>query len=363
MLIVVHRYKRSLLGLLTTTSLAIPTACTKSPAAPSGLPRPRGDEVVVLAGNGAADNPRGGISPKKTPLWSPNAMTVLPDGSLLVSVKTSDSPQDLVLVPKSGQTEVFPAGLHSATRAIAVRGRDVWTLWRGSTDVFQQSLDYGKPKPLTGGLDSHGRPILTEVDENGKPLLASHQRALAQSWDAEGLVTLPQGPPIIAMTTGRLYRMLGNARVQAFEPPNYIAALEAAGGNEFQAKVAASDNVGGFFIVGTTGAIHVSTSQPSHGFRFRTAITSTPDWISWGGATLSNGNIVVTSQGALYLISTHNGEVTKISTGAQATCKPTGTLSQFKIPNIADIARLSDDTIALSSRECNRVYGFHLPGS
>jgi hypothetical protein len=253
-------------------------------------------------------------------------------------------------------------------RAMAVRGGDVWTFWPNPANVgnpsvlARQSLSGGDATELFGRTANGKHLLLTEVDGHGRPLQAAKQQELMKSWDGEGMILPPTGSPIVALANGLLYQALGRDRVRSFSPDGYSSALNIVGGKRFTTMAAIADGAGGFVMAGPLGAVRVPNQGKATAIRFRPKIPSA-GYEGWGATSLGDGGLLITSKGQLYRVQ-RNGTVVKVPTGKTMTCHPTNKLSDFGLPSRAQLVRLPDDTIAMSSVEkCNQVYGFRLPRS
>jgi hypothetical protein len=357
---------------ISTTAIAVllltPACTTPDSASPKTRPIPKGDEVVVLAGSGAADVPKAGVFSTETPLRRPNAMAFSPnDGALLVASNT-DSEEVIVRIGIDGYTSVIESAGYGPMKAMAVRGGDVWTFWPNPADVGNPSSL--ERQPLSGGdaTEFFGRVmngknlLLTEVDDHGKPLRAAAQKALIESWDGEGMALSKSGTPIIAMPNGKLYQALGHHKVRAYTPSGYSSALNTVGGKDFATMATLTDNSGNLIIAGSMGAIRIPENGKATAIRFHPQIPPMKVY-GWGAAVLDNGDFLFTSQAKMYRVKS-DGSVVKITTGKNVTCQPAKKLSEFGLTSRTYLQRLADGTVAISfTDKCNRVYIFRPSGS
>jgi hypothetical protein len=365
------RARRMISG-TTTAILLVSAACTTSGSnPPRSLPKPKGDEVIILAGNGTAGKPRPGAFATQTPLTNPNAMAFSPaDGALLVAADTQ-SQEAIVRIGTDGRVSVLETDLYGPMRAMGVGSANVWTLWptparnaASYSALYRQSLSGEESAEFFGG---YGTSVaLTLVDRNGARLPGTAQRQLSQSWYPMGLFVQAKGSPIVTLADGRLFEALGESKIRAFDPVGYGTALETVGGKLFSAMALVSDNKGGFVVIGPTGAIWVPANGAARGTRFHSQIPPAvyKGWYrEWGATVLGNGDLLITSQGRLYQVG-NGGMVTIVPTNRKVNCRATKKLSEFGVPARTRLTRLPDGTIAMSAvNQCNRVYAFRLPNS
>jgi hypothetical protein len=289
------------------------------------------------------------------------------DGALLVATD-NEGQGEIARIGTDGRVSTISNDLSGAARAMEVRNGDVWSLWptpaRNSASwsaLYRQALSGGKSVEFFGGYGT--KTALTQVAGNGR-LPGASQRKLARAWYPMGLHVPTTGAPIVALEDGRLFEALGDSKVRQFVPEGYEKALDSVGGTKFSVMAVSDNPSGGFVVLGTTGAIWVSSSNEAEGIRFTTQISPAvfKGWYKeWGAAAFGNGDVLIAAEGHLYLVG-RSGAVRQIPTGKTVTCKVADRLSDFGVPARTRLIRLADDSVAMSAFEqCNRVYTFKLP--
>jgi hypothetical protein len=173
-----------------------------------------------MAGDGRGGALRVGSRASETPLESPRAMTVLPDGSLAVA--QGNARTVFVRIDPAGRVGQIGGWAAFSLNSIAVRGSDVWFIAANGEEAVRSQLGLPTKIRATSLFDASrpGRPpVVTVVDARGRPVPVERRRRLAADFvsaekvpavgTVRGLVLLPDGRPVMVPPRGRLYQPLG----------------------------------------------------------------------------------------------------------------------------------------------------------